>query len=66
MTTSSSTKPPDERQEPPRPGSYYGTPFYLTIDGYPGKIIAIEGTDGAGAPRRSGCCVSGSRCRATA
>ena len=32
-----------------RPGSYYsyGIP-YLPIDGYPGKIIAIEGTDGVG------------------
>jgi dTMP kinase len=31
------------------PGSYYahGVP-YLPIDGYPGKIIAIEGTDGVG------------------
>lgn len=49
MTTSSSTSSPDERQEPPRAGSYYGNPIpYLTIDGYPGKIIAIEGTDGVG------------------
>src|SRR5262245_46919540 len=32
-----------------RPGSYYGNPIpYLPIDGYPGKIIAIEGTDGVG------------------
>src|SRR5689334_24115155 len=32
-----------------RPGNYYsnGIP-YLPIDGYPGKIIAIEGTDGVG------------------
>jgi dTMP kinase len=32
-----------------RPGSYYsyGIP-YLKIDGYPGKLIAIEGTDGVG------------------
>src|SRR4029453_15602327 len=32
-----------------RPGSYYsyGMP-YLPIDGYPGKLIAIEGTDGVG------------------
>jgi len=32
-----------------RPGSYYanGIP-YLPIEGYPGKIIAIEGTDGVG------------------
>jgi dTMP kinase len=31
------------------PGSYYGYGIhYLPIDGYPGKIIAIEGTDGVG------------------
>ena len=31
------------------PGSYYGHGLpYLEIDGYPGKIIAIEGTDGIG------------------
>ena len=32
-----------------RPGSYYGNGIpYLPIDGYPGKLIAIEGTDGVG------------------
>ena len=32
-----------------RPGTYYGNPIpYLPLDGYPGKIIAIEGTDGVG------------------
>jgi dTMP kinase len=32
-----------------RSGSYYGNGIpYLPIDGYPGKIIAIEGTDGVG------------------
>ena len=32
-----------------RPGHYYGYGIpYLPIDGYPGKIIAIEGTDGVG------------------
>src|SRR3954471_4389363 len=32
-----------------RPGNYYGHGLpYLPIDGYPGKIIAIEGTDGVG------------------
>ena len=32
-----------------RPGNYYGNPIpYLPIDHYPGKIIAIEGTDGVG------------------
>jgi len=31
------------------PGHYYGHGLpYLAIDGYPGKIIAIEGTDGVG------------------
>ena len=31
------------------PGGYYGYPLpYLSIDGYPGKIVAIEGTDGVG------------------
>jgi dTMP kinase len=32
-----------------RPGEYYGYGLpYLPLDGYPGKIIAIEGTDGVG------------------
>src|SRR3954463_421433 len=32
-----------------QPGRYYGREIpYLPIDGYPGKIIAIEGTDGVG------------------
>ncbi len=32
-----------------QPGHYYGRGIpYLPIDGYPGKIIAIEGTDGVG------------------
>ena len=32
-----------------RAGSYYGNGIpYLPIEGYPGKIIAIEGTDGVG------------------
>ena len=49
MTTSSSTTSPEEPLEGPRPGSYYGNPIpYLPIEGYPGKIIAIEGTDGVG------------------
>ena len=49
------------------PGQYYehGLP-YLPLDTYPGRIIAIEGTDGVGPPRRSGCCANGSRCSATA
>jgi len=49
MTTSSSTTSPEEPAEGPTPGSYYGNPIpYLPIEGYPGKIIAIEGTDGVG------------------
>ena len=49
MTTSSSTTSPDDSREASGPGSYYGNPIpYLPIDGYPGKIIAIEGTDGVG------------------
>jgi dTMP kinase len=49
MTTTSSTNLPEERPEGPRAGEYYGNPIpYLPIDGYPGKIIAIEGTDGVG------------------
>jgi hypothetical protein len=32
-----------------QPGRYYGRGVpYLPIDGYPGKLIAIEGTDGVG------------------
>src|SRR5260221_2660462 len=32
-----------------QPGRYYGRAVpYLPIDGYPGKLIAIEGTDGVG------------------
>ncbi len=35
--------------EGPRPGSYYGNPIpYLPIGNYPGRIIALEGTDGVG------------------
>ena len=49
MTTSSSTTSPDGSRGSSAPGSYYGDPIpYLPIDGYPGKIIAIEGTDGVG------------------
>jgi len=40
---------PDGGEPIVRPGSYYGNGIpYLPIDGYPGKIIAIEGTDGVG------------------
>jgi dTMP kinase len=32
-----------------RPGEYYGNPIpYLPLDNYPGKIVALEGTDGVG------------------
>jgi hypothetical protein len=32
-----------------QPGLYYGRGIpYLPIDGYPGKLIANEGTDGVG------------------
>src|SRR6266496_5969223 len=49
--TSSSTNPPEDAAAAPavRTGHYYsyGIP-YLQIDNYPGKLIAIEGTDGVG------------------
>jgi hypothetical protein len=63
MTTNSSTSSvEDGTSGGARPGSYYsyGIP-YLPIDGYPGRIIAVEGTDGVGR-----CSANGSRCRATA
>ena len=45
----SSTTLPDDSAAAVKPGEYYGNPIpYLPIDGYPGKIIAIEGTDGVG------------------
>src|SRR5829696_2402263 len=49
MTNSSTISPEEGASGGARPGSYYsyGIP-YLPIDGYPGKIIAIEGTDGVG------------------
>ena len=49
MTTQSSTSSPEDRPEIALPGTYYGNPIpYLPIQNYPGKIIAIEGTDGVG------------------
>src|SRR5687768_16145970 len=50
MTTNSSTTSPEPpAPDRPRPGTYYGNPIpYLPIDNYPGKIIALEGTDGVG------------------
>jgi dTMP kinase len=36
-----------------QPGHYYGHGLpYLSIDNYPGKIIAVEGTDGVGRSRQ--------------
>jgi dTMP kinase len=47
--TTSTTSPDAPVEGGPRPGEYYGNPIpYLPIDHYPGKIIAIEGTDGVG------------------
>src|SRR3954451_12564757 len=54
--TSSSDAPPPRADEPEggasgngTAGRYYGRGVpYMPIDGYPGKLIAIEGTDGVG------------------
>ena len=47
--TTSTTSPEVPAEGEPRPGEYYGNPIpYLPMDQYPGKIIAIEGTDGVG------------------
>src|SRR4051795_2362659 len=54
--TSSSDAPPPRADEPEggasgngTAGRYYGRGVpYLPIDGYPGKLIAVEGTDGVG------------------
>ena len=50
MTPTSPTTLPEEGQGGgPQPGQYYSYPIpYLPIDNYPGKIIALEGTDGVG------------------
>jgi dTMP kinase len=50
MTTNrSTTLLDDDASGPAKPGSYYSYAIpYLPIDGYPGKLIAIEGTDGVG------------------
>ena len=50
MTTNSSTTSPDAPAPSAiRPGTYYGNPIpYLPLGNYPGKIVAIEGTDGVG------------------
>jgi dTMP kinase len=42
-------QPTDGAESGIQPGKYYGHGLpYLSIEGYPGKIIAIEGTDGVG------------------
>ena len=47
--TSSMSLPEPGANGGAKPGSYYGNAIpYLPIEGYPGKIIAIEGTDGVG------------------
>src|SRR4249920_3354984 len=47
--TSSTSLPEPGANGGAKPGSYYGNGIpYLPIDGYPGKIIAVEGTDGVG------------------
>ena len=47
--SSSSETPIEGARGDRQPGRYYGQGMpYLPIDGYPGKLIAIEGTDGIG------------------
>lgn len=47
--TTPTTSPEEVTDSGPQPGQYYGYPIpYLPIDNYPGKIIALEGTDGVG------------------
>ena len=49
MTTISPTSSPESVESSAQPGSYYGNPIpYLPLNHYPGKIVAIEGTDGVG------------------
>ena len=49
MTSNTSTSSPEDVERTAQPGQYYGYPIpYLPIDNYPGKIIALEGTDGVG------------------
>jgi hypothetical protein len=50
MTMTSLTNSPENGVDGAAPaGGYYGNPIpYLPLDQYPGKIIAIEGTDGVG------------------
>jgi dTMP kinase len=47
--SSSPPSAPSSTPSAPRPGSYYGRGLpYLPVEGYQGKIVAIEGTDGVG------------------
>jgi dTMP kinase len=49
VTTSSTSSAEEGANGGVRPGTYYGYGVpYLPIEGYPGKLIAIEGTDGVG------------------
>src|ERR1700676_1908451 len=49
MMTSSSDSAPEGANGDGQAGRYYGRGIpYLNIGGYPGKLIAIEGTDGVG------------------
>jgi dTMP kinase len=49
MNDSSTSSSPDAPGPAIPVGSYYGNGIpYLPIEGYPGKIIAVEGTDGVG------------------
>ena len=49
MTSNTSTSSPEDVERAAQPGQYYGYPIpYLPINNYPGKIIALEGTDGVG------------------
>src|SRR2546426_11451045 len=49
MTSPSDPVTPIDGASGMQPGRYYGRGIpYLPIDGYPGKLIAIEGTDGVG------------------
>ena len=64
MNSSTSSSP--DAGDPIRVGTYYGNGIpYLPIDGYPGKIIAIEGTDGVGRSTQLRCISTSSDCFAS-
>jgi hypothetical protein len=67
--TSGSTNLPEETEPDGggKPGQYYsyGIP-YLSIGNYPGKLIAVEGTDGVGRSTQITLLREWLRCRATA